>query len=84
MILVRRSSYFCYCTTPIVLAAGEPMQENRITAAAVEAAKRKAVRRRAKRGLVAGYIHEISGRHAAAAVRPQPPAQPAAEPARGT
>jgi hypothetical protein len=61
------------------------MQENRIPTAAVESAKRKAVRRRAKRGLVAGYIHEISGRHAAAAaVRPQPPAQPAPEPARGT
>jgi hypothetical protein len=59
------------------------MQENRIAIAAVEAAKRKAVRRRAKRGLVAGYIHEISGRHAAAAVRPQPPIEPAPQPARG-
>jgi hypothetical protein len=59
------------------------MQENRIPAAAVESAKRKAVRRRAKRGLVAGYIHEISGRHAAAAVRPQQPAQPAPQPASG-
>jgi hypothetical protein len=58
------------------------MQETRIPAAP-ESAKRIAVRRRAKRGLVAGYIHEISGRHAAA-VRPQPAASrvPAPEPAR--
>jgi hypothetical protein len=60
------------------------MQENRIPVAAVEAAKRKAVRRRAKRGLVAGYIHEISARHAAAPARPQPPAAPAPQPASGT
>jgi hypothetical protein len=59
------------------------MQENRIPAAAVESAKRKAVRRRAKRGLVAGYIHEISGRHAADAVRATKPAEPAAQPVRG-
>ena len=59
------------------------MQENRIPVAAVEAARRKAVRRRAKRGLVAGYIHEISGRHATAAVRPQRPAEPAPQPVRG-
>ena len=58
------------------------MQENRIPVAAVESAKRKAVRRRAKRGLVAGYIHEISGRHAAA-VRPKQPAEPAPQPVRG-
>jgi hypothetical protein len=30
-----------------------------------EAARHLAVRRRAKRGLVAGYIHELSARHAA-------------------
>jgi hypothetical protein len=60
------------------------MQENRIAAvAAQESAKRLAVRRRAKRGLVAGYIHEISGRHAATAVRPQQPAEPAPQPVRG-
>jgi hypothetical protein len=60
------------------------MQENRIPVTVVESARRKAVRRRAKRGLVAGYIHEISGRHAAAAVRPaQPPAEPAPQPVRG-
>jgi hypothetical protein len=57
------------------------MQENRIPVAAVEAARRKAVRRRAKRGLVAGYIHEISGRHAAAAVRSREPAEALPQPA---
>jgi hypothetical protein len=30
-----------------------------------DAARRLAAKRRAKRGLVAGYIHEISARHAA-------------------
>ena len=30
-----------------------------------DAARRLATKRRAKRGLVAGYIHEISARHAA-------------------
>jgi hypothetical protein len=49
------------------------------TRAPVETAKRTAVRRRAKRGLVAGYIHEISARHTAAE-RPQ--AERAPEPAR--
>jgi hypothetical protein len=58
------------------------MQENRISVAAVESAKRTAVRRRAKRGLVAGYIHEISARHAAP-VRRQQPVEPAPQPARG-
>jgi hypothetical protein len=63
------------------------MQENRIpaTASARETDNRLAVRRRAKRGLIAGYIHEISGRHAAtaaAAVRPQRVADPAPQPAR--
>ena len=60
------------------------MQENRIRATADESAKRIAVRRRAKRGLVAGYIHEISARHAAAAVRRQPAPSPAPEPVRAT
>ncbi|MEZ0294107.1 MAG: hypothetical protein ACAH82_16330 [Solirubrobacteraceae bacterium] len=41
------------------------MQESKITAVRT-ANDRLATRRRAKRGLVAGYIHEISGRHAAA------------------
>ncbi len=40
------------------------MQESKITAVRT-ANDRLATRRRAKRGLVAGYIHEISGRHAA-------------------
>ncbi len=56
------------------------MNENRIPAMA-ESEKRTAVRRRAKRGLVAGYIHEISGRHATPAT-PQPKAEPAQLPAR--
>jgi hypothetical protein len=51
------------------------------TSAPVESAKRKAVRRRAKRGLVAGYIHEISARHGSAD-RPQPSAERAPQPAR--
>ena len=42
-----------------------------------EAAQRLASRRRARRGLVAGYIHELSARHAAdaRASRPRPPVQ---------
>jgi hypothetical protein len=44
------------------------MQDSKITAVRT-ANDRLATRRRAKRGLVAGYIHEISGRHAAAARR---------------
>jgi hypothetical protein len=60
------------------------MKETRITAAAVESAKRRAVRRRAKRGLVAGYIHEISARHAAPSVGPHRPAEPATQPGPGT
>jgi len=53
------------------------MQDTR-TSAPVESARRMAVRRRAKRGLVAGYIHEISGRHASA-VQAQPAPQPASQ-----
>jgi hypothetical protein len=60
------------------------MQDTRTATAAVESAKRTAVRRRAKRGLVAGYIHEISGRHASAPVRTPRPAEPAPQPARVT
>ena len=61
------------------------MQENRIPAITPESDKRIAVRRRAKRGLVAGYIHEISARHATPA-RPPAAAVPAVapEPARST
>lgn len=43
------------------------MQDSKITAVR-SANDRLATRRRAKRGLVAGYIHEISARHAAAPV----------------
>jgi len=57
------------------------MQDTR-TAVPAESAKRTAVRRRAKRGLVAGYIHEISGRHASAPVPAPKPAEPATRPAR--
>ena len=39
--------------------------QNPITTEAREAAQRLATRRRARRGLVAGYIHELSARHAA-------------------
>jgi hypothetical protein len=49
------------------------LQDRKITAVR-SANDRLATRRRAKRGLVAGYIHEISGRHAAAAARPVPAA----------
>jgi hypothetical protein len=51
------------------------------TPAPVESAKRTAVRRRAKRGLVAGYIHEISARHSSSD-RPRPPAERVPQPAR--
>ena len=57
------------------------MQDTRTTTPE-ESAKRIAVRRRAKRGLLAGYIHELSVRHAsttAAADRPQRPAEPVRE-----
>ena len=37
-----------------------------------EAAQRLASRRRARRGLVAGYIHELSARHADDARRDRP------------
>jgi hypothetical protein len=58
------------------------MQDIRTTKS-VESAKRIAVRRRAKRGLVAGYIHELSARHGAPTA-PQKPADPAPQPARVT
>jgi hypothetical protein len=40
-------------------------------------------RRRAKRGLVAGYIHELSARHAQAGGRERPALAAAAPDARG-
>lgn len=38
--------------------------QNPSTTQVREAAQRLATRRRARRGLVAGYIHELSARHA--------------------
>jgi hypothetical protein len=57
------------------------MQKSK-TLEAREAARRLDTRRRARRGLVAGYIHELSARHADAALRPERPAAPRPEPAR--
>jgi hypothetical protein len=56
------------------------MQDTRTTPPA-ESASRTAVRRRAKRGLLAGYIHELSVRHSAphAARPPQQPSEPVRE-----
>jgi hypothetical protein len=39
------------------------MQERNLPAEQVAAARRRQLRRRAKRGVVAGYIHELSVRH---------------------
>ena len=52
------------------------MQDTRPTPPA-ESARRTAVRRRAMRGLLAGYIHELSVRHSSGhAERPsQPPSE---------
>jgi hypothetical protein len=46
--------------------------QNRTTTEAREAAQSIASRRRARRGLVAGYIHELSARHAADARAQRP------------
>ena len=51
--------------------------QNRKTPEAREAAQRLAARRRARRGLVAGYIHELSARHAQDARRLERLAEPA-------
>ena len=59
------------------------MQDTRTSAPPVESARRIAVRRRAKRGLVAGYIHELSARHGSAVAPPKPVTEPVPEPARG-
>jgi hypothetical protein len=61
------------------------MQETRTSAPTRDTEERLATRRRAKRGLIAGYIHEISGRRAAPALvgAHRRAAEPAAEPARG-
>jgi hypothetical protein len=59
--------------------------QNSKTLEAREAAQRLASRRRARRGLVAGYIHELSARHAdTAALRRERPAARIPEPARST
>ena len=55
------------------------MQDTRTTPPA-ESARRTAVRRRAKRGLLAGYIHELSVRHSSGHAE-RPPRQPS-EPVR--
>jgi hypothetical protein len=39
------------------------MDKRNLTAEPVAAARRRQLRRRAKRGVVAGYIHELSVRH---------------------
>lgn len=39
------------------------MEERNLPAERVAAARRRQLRRRAKRGVVAGYIHELSVRH---------------------
>jgi hypothetical protein len=56
----------CYGTTPIVQPFGQDsrMNHSRITQDK-HANRRVAVRRRATRALVAGYIHELSERHGA-------------------
>ena len=46
--------------------------QNPTTTEVREAAQRLATRRRARRGLVAGYIHELSARHADDARRDRP------------
>ena len=58
--------------------------QNSKTLEAREAAQRLATRRRARRGLVAGYIHELSARHAETALRPERSAAPLPEPVRST
>jgi hypothetical protein len=56
--------------------------QNPSTTQARDAARRLSTHRRARRGLVAGYIHELSARHADAAPRPERPAAPRLEPVR--
>jgi hypothetical protein len=62
------------------------MQNPKIPEARSAATERPGSRRRARRGLIAGYIHELSGRHAdAAAARPvDVPVTPRLEPAPST
>jgi hypothetical protein len=81
--MVRRSSYICYGSIIIVQRAGDPMQDTRTTTAVESARRIAAARRRAKRGLVAGYIHELSSRHGSPSAA-RKPAEPAPQPARAT
>ena len=52
------------------------MPEQQRRTAQVDAVKRLQSARRARRGLVAGYIHELSARHAGAPAEPRPLAAP--------
>jgi hypothetical protein len=47
----------------MVIVQGGVMEERNLPAERVAAARRRQLRRRAKRGVVAGYIHELSVRH---------------------
>ena len=47
------------------------MEERNMAAERVAAARRRQLRRRAKRGVVAGYIHELSVRHQHRAPEPE-------------
>src|SRR5688500_1904459 len=60
-VVVRRSSYIWYGS--MIIVQGGVMQERKLPAERVAAARRRQLQRRAKRGVVAGYIHELSVRH---------------------
>jgi hypothetical protein len=47
----------------MTIVQGGVMQERKLPAERVAAARRRQLQRRAKRGVVAGYIHELSVRH---------------------
>jgi hypothetical protein len=47
----------------MIIVQGGIMEERNMAAERVAAARRRQLRRRAKRGVVAGYIHELSVRH---------------------
>jgi hypothetical protein len=51
--------------------------DDRKVQAATDAARRRQVKRRAKRGVVASYIHEISVRHQTTGPRPAELREPA-------
>jgi hypothetical protein len=52
----------------MIIVQGDSMDE-RILQAEIAAANRGQLRRRVKRGVVAGYIHELSARHRDAGAR---------------